>query len=91
MIPEARGGAERLLREAESYRAETLSRARGEAGSFLAVLREYRQAGGDVTRQRLYMETMEKVLSRVKKYVISCREGGSVQLRILEGRPNATR
>ena len=67
------------------------SRARGEAASFLALMREYRQAGGEVTRQRLYTEAMEKVLPRVKKYVVGSPEAGKIQLRILESRPNAAR
>ncbi|MGH2652397.1 MAG: FtsH protease activity modulator HflK, partial [Actinomycetota bacterium] len=76
---------------AETYRVQTMSRARGEAGSFLALVREYRQAGAEVTRQRLYTETMEKVLPKVKKYVVGTPEAGKVQLRILEGGPPAVR
>lgn len=91
VIPEARGEAERLLREAEAYRVETLSRARGEAGAFLAALREYRQAGAEVTRQRLYVETMERILPRVKKYVVGPSNTGKVQLRVLEGKPPVAR
>jgi membrane protease subunit HflK len=91
VVPEARGEAERLAREAEAYRVEVTSRARGEAASFLALMREYRQAGAEVTRQRLYTETMEKVLPRVKKYVVGTPEAGKVQLRVLESRPNAVR
>lgn len=65
----ARGQAAQLLEEAEAYRAQVINQAEGEASRFLAVLEEYRKAP-DVTRKRLYLETMERVLGKVDKVII---------------------
>ncbi len=77
IIPKARGKAERIIREAEAYREERIKHAQGDAAKFLTVLKEYEKAK-DVTRKRLYLETMEEVLPRVKKFVIDRDVGGSV-------------
>lgn len=61
-IPKAEGEANRIVQEAEGYRAERINRAQGEANRFLSVLAEYRKAP-DITRSRLYYETLEKILS----------------------------
>ncbi len=58
----ARGEAARLLEEAEAYRAQAVNAAQGEAARFLSVYEEYVKAP-DVTRRRLYLETMERVLA----------------------------
>ncbi|MFV0245889.1 MAG: FtsH protease activity modulator HflK [Qingshengfaniella sp.] len=65
----ARGEAAQLLEEAEGYRAQVVNEAQGEASRFSAVLEEYRNAP-DVTRKRLYLETMEKVLGDVDKVIL---------------------
>lgn len=65
----ARGEAAQTLEEAEGYRAQVVNEAEGEASRFLAVLEEYRKAP-EVTRKRLYLETMENVLSNVDKILI---------------------
>ncbi|MCV6596102.1 MAG: FtsH protease activity modulator HflK, partial [Mangrovicoccus sp.] len=65
----ARGEAAQLLEEAEAYRARVVNEAEGEASRFLAVLGEY-QLAPDVTRKRLYLETMEKVLGDVDKVIL---------------------
>ncbi len=65
----ARGEAAQKLEEAEGYRAQVVNEAQGEASRFLAVLEEYRKAP-EVTRKRLYLETMENVLSNVDKILI---------------------
>lgn len=65
----ARGEAAQLLEEAEAYRAQQVNQAQGEASRFLAVLEEYRNAPG-VTRQRLYIETLEQVLGDVDKIIL---------------------
>jgi len=57
----ARGEAAQILEQAEAYRAEVVNAAQGEASRFIAVWEEYRNAP-DVTRQRMYLETMERVL-----------------------------
>ena len=71
----ARGEAAQVLEEAEGYRAQVVNEAEGEASRFLAVLEEYRKAP-DVTRKRLYLETMEEVLGRVDKIIIDEQSGG---------------
>lgn len=73
-LAEARGKAAQTLEKAEGYRAAVVNEAEGEASRFLAVLDEYRQAP-DVTRQRIYLETMEQVLGRVDKVIIDQSEG----------------
>ncbi|GGW36581.1 HflK protein [Gemmobacter lanyuensis] len=65
----ARGEAARLLEDAEAYRARVVNDAKGEASRFLAVYQEYVKAP-DVTRQRMYLETMEGVLGRVNKVIL---------------------
>ena len=68
-IPRARGEAEQVSRGAEGYAIERVNRARGEADRFRSVLAEYRRAP-DVTRRRLYLETVAEVLPRAGQKVI---------------------
>ena len=76
VLAEARGETARLLEEAEGYRARVVNEAEGEASRFLAVLGEYELAP-EVTRKRLYLETMEEVLGRVDKIILDeGAEGG---------------
>ena len=77
IIPKARGEAERIIRQAEGYKAERTERAHGDAERFLAVLREYQNAK-DVTKKRLYLETMEKILPGIRKFVIDSDTGGNL-------------
>lgn len=80
VLAEARGAAAQILEEAEGYRAQTVNEALGEASRFTSVLAEYEKAK-DVTRQRLYIETMERVLGDVDKMILDgtiAGEGGSV-------------
>lgn len=72
----ARGEAAQVLEEAEAYRASVVNEAAGEASRFSAVLTEYDKAP-DVTRKRLYLETMEKVLGRVDKIILDENQSGS--------------
>ncbi len=65
----ARGEAARLLEEAEAYRAQAVNAAQGEAARFLSVYEEYVKAP-DVTRRRLYLETMERVLGGMNKVIL---------------------
>ncbi|UWQ50895.1 FtsH protease activity modulator HflK [Leisingera caerulea] len=73
----ARGQAAQTLEEAEAYRAQVVNEAQGEASRFSAVLEEYQKAP-EVTRKRLYLETMEQVLSGVDKIILddTTGEGG---------------
>jgi len=71
----ARGQSAQLLQEAESYRAQQVNSAAGEASRFSAVLEEYLKAP-DVTRKRLYLETMENVLGDVQMFLVDTPSGG---------------
>ena len=74
----ARGEAARLLEEAEAYRAQVVNVAQGEASRFLSVYEEYVKAP-EVTRRRMYLETMEKVLGGMNKVIldgVASGEGG---------------
>ena len=74
----ARGQAEQLRQEAEAYRAQVVNAAEGEASRFLAVYEEYKKAP-DVTRERMYLETMERVLGGMNKVIldgVATGEGG---------------
>ncbi|SIO57063.1 protease FtsH subunit HflK [Rhodovulum sp. ES.010] len=69
VVAGARGEAAQVLEEAEGYRARVVNEAQGEASRFTAVLDEYRKAP-EVTRKRLYLETMEQVLGDVDKIIL---------------------
>lgn len=68
VVPEARGVAARMRTEAEGYRAQAIARAEGDAERFTLLVDEYRQAP-EVTRKRLYLETMQEVLSANQKVI----------------------
>jgi len=67
-VPKARGEAQKVMRAAEGYRQERVLRARGEAARFASILAEYEKARG-ITRDRLHLETMERILKSVPKKV----------------------
>ena len=71
----ARGESAQLLEQAEGYRAQVVNEAAGEASRFTAVLNEYEKAP-DVTRKRLYLETMEKVLGETDIILLDDNAGG---------------
>lgn len=69
-IPRAKGEAERTIRQAEGYQLDKVNRAKGESNRFLATWEEYKKAP-DITKKRLYLETMSDVLPKAKqKYII---------------------
>jgi len=74
VVPEARGRAAQVTQSAEAYREQTVADARGRAARFVKVLEEYKKAP-DVTRQRLYLETMERVFGGIDKVIID--QGGA--------------
>ena len=74
-LASALGEAAQLLEEAEAYRAQVVNEASGEAARFLSVLGEYSQAP-EVTRKRLYLETIEDVYGRVDKIILDDNAGG---------------
>lgn len=69
LIPKARGQAREIEREAEGYKQERVLKAKGDAAKFSATLAEYSKAE-KVTRQRMYLETMERVLAKLKSKTI---------------------
>jgi membrane protease subunit HflK len=77
VIPRARGTASRLLEEAEGYKARVIAQAEGDAQRFRAVLAEYQKAPG-VTRDRLYLETMQQVYSNVSKVMVESRNNSNL-------------
>ena len=76
IIPRARGDAERILQDAEAYRDKVIADSTGEASRFEQILQEYRLAPR-VTRERMYLETMETVLGNAEKLVLD-NESGAV-------------
>ncbi|SFU17631.1 FtsH protease activity modulator HflK [Sedimentitalea nanhaiensis] len=76
VLAEARGEAAQQLEQAEGYRAQQVNEAQGEASRFSAVLEEYVKAP-EVTRKRLYLETMEQVLGGLNKIILDESGGGS--------------
>jgi membrane protease subunit HflK len=74
VIPEARGQAQRILEDANGYRDEVVSRAKGEADRFTKLVAEYRKAP-EVTRQRLYLDTMQEVFSNTSKVLVTGDKG----------------
>jgi membrane protease subunit HflK len=80
IIPRAKGQAQQTIRKAEGYALNRVNRAKGDAEKFLAVWEEYRKAK-DVTRRRLYLETMNEILPKVKKkYIVETDQSGLLKL-----------
>ena len=78
IIPEARGEAQRLREEAQGYLSQVVSKSSGEASRFTALLKEYQKAPG-VTRERLYIDAIEQVMTDSTK-VLMDTEGGNNML-----------
>ncbi|HEY9198032.1 MAG TPA: FtsH protease activity modulator HflK [Gammaproteobacteria bacterium] len=77
VIPKARGAAARLLEEANGYKLSVIAKAEGEASRFEQLLTEYSQAP-EVTRKRLYLETMQDVLSNSSKVTVDVSKGNNL-------------
>jgi membrane protease subunit HflK len=77
VIPEARGAAARIEQEAAGYKASTIALAEGEANRFTLVLKEY-QLAPEVTRKRLYLDTMEQVMSNNRKVFLDVDSSGNI-------------
>ena len=69
VVPEAQGESEKIRRESEAYQSQTVAEAEGQAKRFVSIYSEYIEAK-DVTRQRLFLETMEKVFNDMNKVII---------------------
>lgn len=77
VIPKARGVAARLLEEAQGYKQRVVAQAEGEASRFKQVLTEYSKAP-QVTRERLYQDTMQQILSNTTKVLVDDKQGGNL-------------
>ncbi len=77
IVPQARGEAARITQEAEAYREQVLARAEGDASRFSQLLVEYQRAPA-VTRERLYLETSEAVLSNTNKVIVDMKSGNNL-------------
>lgn len=77
ILPRARGEAEQILQQAHAYREQVVAKSEGEAARFLSVYREYEKAK-DVTRKRIYIETMESVMRGMEKIIVDNKGGAGV-------------
>jgi membrane protease subunit HflK len=77
VIPRAVGAASRLTQEAEGYRSKIIATAQGDAQRFKSLLTEYQRAP-QVTRDRLYIDTMQQIYSNVNKVLIESRQGSNL-------------
>lgn len=77
ILPVAKGKAAQMEQQALAYKAETIAEAQGQAARFLSVYNEYKQAK-DVTRKRMYLETMEKIMDDMPKVIIDKKASGGV-------------
>src|SRR5262249_17834331 len=68
IVPDARGRAAQILQAAEGYKQQTVAEAKGQSARFLKIYEEYAKAK-DVTRERMYLETMERILGGADKLV----------------------
>lgn len=75
IVPTARGQAERMNQEAEAYKARAITKAEGESARFLSVYEQYKLAK-EVTRKRLYLETMERILGSTDKVILENENSG---------------
>lgn len=76
IIPQARGEAQKLIQEAESYKRQVIDRSEGEASRFNSILDQY-QTAKDVTRKRMYYETMEQILGDMDKIIMDSKSSGA--------------
>ncbi|MBI3772733.1 MAG: FtsH protease activity modulator HflK [Gammaproteobacteria bacterium] len=77
ILPRARGGAARLIEEAQAYKSEVIAKAEGEASRFDRVVNEYKKAPR-VTRERMYLEALEEVLSKSSKVMVDVKGGNNM-------------
>lgn len=91
LIPEARGQAQKIQSDAQAYQSDALNRAQGGAQAFDAMLAEYQAStriyGPELTRYRLYLETIDKILPRVQTYVVDVTNNNRFNLRLFGNAP----
>jgi membrane protease subunit HflK len=76
VVPEARGRVAQIVQAAEAYREQTVAEATGQTSRFLKIFEQYKKAP-EVTRERMYLETMERVLGGADKIILDSGPGGS--------------
>ena len=79
IVPQARGEAARMIQDALAYKERVIANAEGDADRFLKLLKEYKRAP-EVTRKRLYMDSLESVLSNSSKLMIDIKAGNNLML-----------
>lgn len=77
ILPKARGGAARIVEDAKAYKAKVVAEAQGQADRFVAVMKEYNKAP-EVTRERLYLDTMEAALTKTNKVLMDNGSGNNI-------------
>ena len=77
VIPRARGEAAKIMQAAEAYKQRVVAASEGEASRFVSIYNEYAKAK-QVTKDRMYLETMEKVLADIDKVIIDKNSGSGV-------------
>ena len=77
VVPRARGAAARLIQESEGYRARMIATAEGDASRFKQILAEYNKAP-EVTRSRLYLDTLQQVYANTSKIMVDAKSGGNL-------------
>ena len=87
LIPEARGQASSVISVAEGYKTQAINQAQGDAAKFEQMLAEYQKNSQiyseDTTKYRLFLETMDKILPNVKKYIVNSKDG-SIDVKLLD-------
>ncbi len=74
VVPEARGNVAKITQAAEAYKSQTVAQATGQTSRFLKIYEQYKKAP-DVTRERMYLETMERVLGGANKLIVDSNHG----------------
>ncbi len=82
IVPKARGNAAQMLNEAEAYKEKRVAEAKGDVANFEQILERY-QLGKEVTRKRMYLETLEEILPNVEKYIVD-GDGNTIKFLPLE-------
>jgi membrane protease subunit HflK len=77
ILPKARGQGQQMLQEAQGYKQEVIAKAQGEAARFISVYDQFKEAR-DVTKKRLYLETMEDILQGMNKVIVETKGGQGV-------------
>ena len=74
IIPKARGEAAKIIQESEAYKKEVVARSEGDANRFNSILKSYKN-NEDVTKNRIYLETLEEILQNANKVIIDTKQG----------------